>query len=221
VVSFAPGTSGHFIGAVCQFLLHNTTIKILSNGSCHTGAVESWGHPELVIENSGEAISHEIVLIKNKLQVSYNKVMVTHSRNLHDLSKKFNKTIYINFAESDVESIAKKYQHKNSGQEISESNYINIKDQSWPDYHDFLLGKADPCVYDEVRSIIYKSVYENWVWITPALHSFHNIHTIQFSDIHSDDLKWLLDLIEFLEVPTDTDHLEYLKETWDTYKKLQ
>jgi len=218
VVSFAPGSGGHFVGSVCQYLLYNTEIKILPTGSAHSGTVKFWGHPDLVLENSGEAISHEIVLIKNKLQVSQGKVMVTHSRNLWNLSKKFNKTIYINFSESDIESIAKKYISKNPGQEICESNYNNIKDQSWPSFDDFLLGKAEPYVYDEVNYSITRSVYENWVWIAPAILRLHNIHTIQFSDIHNNDLRWLFDLIEFLEISTNTDHLEYLKEAWHTYK---
>jgi hypothetical protein len=121
----------------------------------------------------------------------------------------------------DVESIAKKYTAKNPGQEICESNYNNIKDQSWPSFDDFLNGKAESYIYDEVNYLITRSVYEDWVWIIPTLQRLHNIHVIEFSDIYGNNLEWLYNLIEFLEVSANTDHLKYLNETWDTYKKLQ
>lgn len=221
IISFAPGTGGHFVGAVCQHLLYGNKIKISSNGSCHDNNLEFLGHPDLVIENSGEAISHEIVTVRKKLAVSYSKVILTHSRNIWVLSEKINKVIYINFSESDVDLIAKKYANKNPSLDLGKDNYNNIKDPTWPSYEDFKNGKAESYVYNEVANLTSKGMYNDWVWIVPALQKYHNIYKIEFSDIFGQSNQWITKLINFLDVLPDPNCLSYVEESWKLYKKLQ
>lgn len=219
VVSFAPGSGGHFVGSVCQYILQGIDIMIEPNGSCH-GNVKLWGHPELLIQHSGEAISHEIVWIK-KLQVDPDQVIVTHSRNLFSLKDKFDKVVYINFSESDIPAMSAKYENKNWKNTIPESNYIAVKDPSWPCYRDFLQGLAPSYVYDEIRKMLFTSVYQDWVWIVPVLEKAHSIHRIEFSDIFSNKDQWLVDLIAFLDESLDNNQLIHMKNSWEMYKQLQ
>jgi hypothetical protein len=220
VVSFAPGSGGHFIGSVCQYILHGIEIIIQPTGSCH-GSVKSWGHPELLLQHSGEAISHEMVLIK-KLHVDPTQIIVTHSRNLFSLKEKFDKVVYINFSESDLDAMSNKYKSKNLYQEIPEPNYNSIKDPSWPSYQDFLQGLAPDFVYNEINQLVTKTVYQEWVWIIPVLQKFNNIYKIEFSDIFNNDTpQWIFNLIDFLGVAIESEQLAHIKESWQKYKRVQ
>lgn len=219
VVSFAPGTGGHFVGSVCQHMLHGVEIKIQPTGSCH-GNVMLWGHPELLLQHSGEAMCHEMVMIK-KLPVVPGQTIVTHSRNLFSLKEKFDKVVYINFSESDVVKISNNYEHKNLHQAIPESNYNNIKDPMWPSYQDFLQGIAPGYVYDEVNQMVTSTVYQDWVWIIPALQKSNHIHKIEFVSIFDDHSQWIAKLTEFLEVDVSSTRLDHLDQSWKKYKELQ
>lgn len=220
MVSFAPGTGGHFLGSVCQYLLYGNKIKILPDGSCHSGNVKHWGQYSVVIENSNNAILNELVSIQTKLTPSPTQVMVTHSRNIWALKEKFDKVIYIDFVESDIEKIVKKFKNK-TDKIINEINYNNIKDIMWPSYEDFLQGKASQSVYDEIAQYDYKSVYVNWFWVLPALHQIHNVHQIQFSSLFGNNDQWVFDLIKFLNITVKQQDLDHIDESWKKYKSLQ
>jgi hypothetical protein len=220
VVSFAPGSGGHFVGSICQYLLNGIKIVIQPTGSCH-GSVEFWGDPDMLLQHQGEAIAHEMMLIQ-KLKVDPTRVIVTHSRNLFSLREKFDKVVFINFYESDVDIISNKYQKKNFHQPISESSYNKIKDVSWPTYNDFLQGLAPDFIYAEINRRVTKQAYEEWVWIIPGLQKTNNIHKIEFSDIFvNDGLQWIYDLNEFLGAIMRSQQIEYIQESWYKYKKLQ
>lgn len=176
------------------------------------------GHPELLIQHSGEAICHEMVLIK-KLQVTSNQIIVTHSRNLFSFKEKFDKVIYIDFCELDIATISNKYEHKKLYQAIPESNYNSIKDPLWPSYQDFLQGTAPEFVYNEIDQLVTQTVYQEWVWIIPVLQKVNNIHKIEFSNIfNNNDDQWIFDLIKFLKVVVNTEQLDYVKKSWHKYK---
>lgn len=216
VVSFVPGSGGHFIGAVCQYMLHGKKIVIQPTGSCH-GSVKLWGHPELLLQHSGEAISHEMVSIK-KLQVDPSQVIVTHSRNLFSLRDKFDKVIYINFSESDIAALANRYERKNLYQSFPEENYNSIKDTAWPSYQDFLQGLAPDFIYNEITQLVTKTLYQEWVWIIPALQKTNNIYKIEFINIVHNDPQWIVDLVKFLDATVELQQINYIKESWQRYK---
>jgi hypothetical protein len=214
-VSFAPGSAGHFVGAMCQHLINGDKLIVSPDGSCHENRVKFWGATELILETSSEGLVHEIVTLKRKLQPS-ESVTVTHARNLHTLSEIFDKVIYISFTETDVSEIVKKYRKKNQNSLISEANYLNIRAESWPLYQDYVLGQAPAYIYDEINMMSKSSMYNNWVWVIPALTKSKSIHEIQFSDIWSDDSSWLLNLCEFLSVDITT----YAVEKWQEYQSV-
>ena len=207
------------MGSLCQYILHGIDIAINSSGSCH-GNVRLLGHPELMLQHSGEDISHEMVWIK-KLQVDTNQVIVTHARNLFSLKDKFDKVVYIDFSESDIASMSNKYESKNYFTAIPEANYNAIKDPSWPAYDIFLQGLAPAYVYDEIKQKQTISLYHDWVWILPALEKIHRIHKIAFSDLFGKNDQWIVDLAAYLGTPGHSYKLDYIKNTWESYKNLQ
>lgn len=214
-VSFAPGSAGHFVGAICQHLLTGDNLTISSDGSCHKNKLRFWGQHDLILESSVEGIAHEALTLKRKLQPS-DSVTVTHARNLHVLSEIFDKVVYISFDEADVAEIVKKYRNKNQTLFISETNYQNIRAESWPSYQDYASGLAPEYIYDEINLVVNSSMYNDWIWILPALTKSKNIHEVRFSDIWSDDLVWMRALCKFLSA----DITNYATEKWQEYKAI-
>jgi hypothetical protein len=230
VVSFAPGTAGHFIGGICQYLLYSSEIKINADGSCHNNGTH-WCTEPLVIENSGKAMSHEIETIHTSLMPVPNRVTVTHSRNLFELSKLYDKTIYIEFNEQDVDIISKKFQKKAltdyreplspNRKPIGESDYNNIKDASWPEYNVYAIGGAAEYIYQEIEFITSVGMYHDWSWLMPALTVSKCIKKVEFSNIFGREPTWIYDLAEFLAYNTATRSISYVIESWEKYKALQ
>jgi hypothetical protein len=217
-VSFAPGTGGFFLGSISQYLLHGSPIIINPDGSCHNDQVLFWGKDRLILENTAEGLMHEMAEIKKHLPVQNTKVVVTHARNLHLLTERFDKTIYINFDEDDVPSIQKKFAHKSDDKQ--EFNYNNIKDESWPDYETFRSGKAPSYVYDEMNKHTSR-MHANWCWIIPALQKEKNLLKIEYRSLYGDDPSWLSTLSRFLEVSTDGERFSHAIEKWSLYKNSQ
>lgn len=219
VVSFAPGSSGHFVGSVCQYILHGTKFEIDQNGSCHHSHVKFWGGDQLILEPSAEGLIHEMATIK-RLPVPNTRVAVTHARNLYMLSEIFSKVIYISFTEQDVSEMVNKFQRKNQLSHVSESNYNNIKGMDWPPYEIYLNGQAPDFVLDELNLATYKTSYEHWCWVMPALATQRNIHEIPFQNI-TKCCDWIPSLCEFLSKPLTDSQLEYCNHQWQLYSNKQ
>lgn len=219
VVSFAPGTGGNFVGHVCQYIIHGSTFKIADNGSCHSGNVVTWGVESVVINNTPEAVLNEINEIKNNLPET-SSVVVTHSRNIDELSKQFIKTVWISFTLDDTEMLVHQYRLKNK-YTVFEHNYNNIKDPSWPSYDKFVAGKVPDFIKQEVNNKIYVDPYIEWQWILPEHIKKSLIFELPYSKILDCDQNIIYNLCKFIDPEIDNQRLEYVIEQWNQYKNKQ
>jgi hypothetical protein len=218
VVSFAPGSGGNFIGHVCQYVLYQSPFEIQDNGSCHYGNIINWGE-EIPLNDSAQSISNEINEIQHNLPIT-KKIVVTHCRNLKELSKYFNKLIWISFDYGDVELLAKTYQLKNNNI-VYEHSYNNIKDSAWPSYSEFLLGRAEDAIKKEVFDRIYVETYKNWTWIVPADLINHSIYEIKFFKLFKAEYNDVYNLCKFIDPAVDQKIVDYVMKKWIFYKSKQ
>lgn len=218
VVSFAPGAGGNFIGHVCQYVLDQSPFEIHDNGSCHYGNIVNWGH-KITLNDSAQSIANEINEIQHSLP-NTKKVVVTHCRNLRELSKYFNKLIWISFDHSDIKWLANVYQLKNNNS-VYEHNYNNIKDLNWPSYSEFLLGQGSDAIKEEVVDRIYAETYKNWTWIVPADLINHSIYEIKFLKILEAEYNDVYNLCNFINPAVDKKIVDYVMEKWIFYKSKQ
>lgn len=219
VVSFAPGTGGNFVGNVCQYIIHGSMFKIANNGSCHTGNIVNWGEKSVVINDTPEAILNEINEIKNNLPET-DLVVVTHSRNINELSKQFQKTIWISFTPDDIQMLLKQYKLKNN-YTIYEHNYNNIKDPLWPEYGKFVAGEVSDFVKEEVNNKIYVEPYVKWQWILPKNIKKNLIFELPYSKILECNHDIIYNLCRFIDPKIKNHQLEYVFDQWQEYKNKQ
>lgn len=219
VVSFAPGSGGNFVGHICQHVIHGTKFVINNNGSCHAGKVVNWGHDSIVINNSIESVANEIKLIQTSAPDT-DSVVVTHSRNIKELSAKFQRTVWISFSHNDIDTISSNFRGKNAHR-VYEHSYNNIKDVNWPTYDQYLSGSVPPEIQTELHKRLYVDPYVDWTWIIPADFHAHKIFELPFSKVLTPEVSDVYNLCKFVDPNVDANRIQYVTQQWQDYCSKQ
>jgi len=207
-ICFAGGSSGHLILHICSNILHNTEIKINSDGSCHerTHITDC-----IFVADEYELDSNSYKAEENFLNKLPNcKFLLGHMRNINILASMAKHVIYIDFTDDDIKALHNNIKHKSAN--ISFKTYQMLRGADWPDY----TNKLPLHIINEIDELNAKH-YTEWNWLLPE--NANNVFKVNFKDICNEN--WIEDLFGFLSVEPTIEKINYIRRKLKEYRDAQ
>lgn len=212
IICYPGGTGGHFITAICVFLLHKKPFDILLDGSVHSLKLPCQRKKflnERILDLSPESYKQEYEVIQ---QFENFDIVLGHFRNLLAISQIGKKIIYITFEQDSKQIITNNLNRKTKNLfPMSEKNYKILAGSSWPSYVEYLKGAKIKELNTPNEDS--KKYLDEWYYILPYNKS--NLLEIKFENLYNS----VDNIANFLNVSSYDQ--QYIEEKINEYKNKQ
>jgi hypothetical protein len=218
MICYCGGSGGHFIAALCEYLLFHNKLEPTPEGSYHVlqyarHLSSSQLLPQIL---TAESIARESQFIENLSDYPLN---VSILRNVALLELLGWKVIYITYRVDQVPEIRYRHDKKRPPmriEDITEEVYNMLKGNDWPTWEQYKNGATVDELHPVYARLVNKEELLDWFYILPP--ESNNICEIKFDEILRG--YTLIDkLISFLNI-NDVNKNE-LKEFVDNYRSKQ